>query len=114
MVKHDEVAGEKYEASLRAADRLLKKLGAALERLDVWVGESPDDEHYITGVVVKVRYDSVGDVLIMVKADSAKGPVIAFHAADSMSASVLGLVNRLDNGQIQWKEDVPYEQRKDK
>jgi len=114
VVKHDDVAGAKYEASLRAAERYVKKLGMALERLDVWVTECPDDEHYVTGVNIKVRFDSVGDVLIMVKADSAEGDVLAFHAADSLSACVLGLANRLDNGNIVWRQDIPYDQRESK
>lgn len=108
MVKHDDVYAEKYEASKRAAERMVKRLGLAVERLDVWTTEAPDDEHYIVGINIKVRYDTIGDVLIIVKARGVDGDVVAFQSADTISAAVAGLVARLDNGQIKWREDTPW------
>ncbi len=109
MVKHDDVHFEREEASKRAAARLIMKLGSALEKLDTWTLESPDDERYIVGINIKVRYDSVGDVLAVVRADTANGPVVAFHTGTDVSSVVLGLVNRLDNGSLKWREDTPWE-----
>lgn len=111
MVDHNRVYQEKFEASERAAANMLKRIGVALEKLDRWVTEAPDDEHYIMGVAIKVRYDTVGDVLVVVKADSANGKKVGFHTADTVSEAIVGMVHRLDNGQFIWKEDVPYDQR---
>ncbi len=102
---------ERFEASQRAADNYLKRLGASLERLDVWVSEAPDDEHFVTGFKVVVRYGTIGDVLIVVQADSADGGVVAFHTADLVSEAIKGVMNRLDNGTLKWKEDIPYDRR---
>lgn len=111
MVRHDLVAQEREDASKAAAGRLITRLGAALERLDVWVSEAPDDEKYVTGLNFRVRYDTEGDVLAVVKADTADGPIVGFHSAETVSAALLGLLARMDNGSLKWREDIPYAKR---
>ncbi len=111
MVKHDDVYAQREDASRRAAARLLTAIGSSLERLDRFIVEVPDDEHHIRSITIKMRFDDVGDILLMVKADSGSGPKIAFQAAESVAACITGIVNRLDNGSVKWREDLPYEQR---
>lgn len=109
MGNGDWLQGDREEASKRAAARLLSKLGTRLEQLDRFIQEVPDDDTHITEVRFKVRYSTVGDVLGVVKADTSKGKQIAFHSDDTVSEALVGIVNRLNNGTLVWKEDKPYE-----
>jgi hypothetical protein len=111
MVKHDEVHGERADRQERAAKRLLLQLGVAVTELDRWINESPDGEHYVVQVSFKVRYDSVGDVLAVVLADTVNGREVAFNSGNTFAETLLALTNRLNNGQIKWKEDTPYGDR---
>jgi hypothetical protein len=52
------------------------------------------------------------NVLLIVKAETPEGNIIAFHGGEDLASVVIGLVNRLDNGSIKWKEDKPYDERK--
>lgn len=105
---------DREDASRKAAKNLLMKLGARLEQLDRWVAETPDDAHYITEVRFKVRYGTVGDVLAMVKATGPAGKEIAFHSDDTITEALSGLVSRLANGSLKWREDKPYVEVSDK
>lgn len=109
MVRHDEVHGAREDKNRKGAERLIERIGRAIVRLDVWAMESPDDERYVVGINIKVRYDDQGDVLIVVRADAANGPEVAFNTGDTISAALTGLANRLDNRTLKWREDTPWE-----
>lgn len=109
--RNDGGAYEREEASKRAAARLLTKLGTRVEQLDRWIQEVPDDYHHIIQVRFAIRYSTVGDVLAMVKATTDDGKEIAFHSDDTVSEAMTGLVNRLNNGTLKWREDTPYDQK---
>jgi hypothetical protein len=112
MVKHDEVYQAREDASRVAATNILTRLGAAVERLDRFVTEVPDDEHHIQSITIRFRYDYIGDVLLVARALCGKGKVVAFQTADSLQGAIQGFVNRLDNGTVEWREDKPYERGK--
>lgn len=111
MVDHGRVAQEREDRATAAAKRMLTRMGAKVERLDHWAtGDVPGDV-YLKGVNIKVRYDDVGDILIVAKADSPAGPQVAFHTDDTISECLMGFINRLENGTLQWREDKPYAER---
>lgn len=99
---------EKSDASQRAATRLLTKMGVRLELLDRFVVEAHQDDYYVTDIRFKVRYDTVGDVLGIVKSEGPHGKRIAFHSDDTISECLVGMVNRMNNSTLKWKEDIPY------
>lgn len=106
----DVVAREaKYNASQKAANNLLRKLGARLEMLDRWVSDPPSGDLFIVEVRFMVRYSTVGDVLAVIKGVSGGEKVIAFHSDDTVTEALTGMVNRLNNGTLKWKEDKPYD-----
>ncbi len=100
----------KYHASLKAASRLLEKMGKRLEQLDRWVDDPPDSETFIVEVRFKVGGKYGEGVLAIIKVDGGQGKQIAFHGADSLGEALVGLVSRLENGSLKWKEDKPYGQ----
>ncbi len=103
----------KYDASLRAAERLLKQAGKRLEQLDRWIEDPPDGETFITEIRIKVGGGWDGGCLAILKKEGSAGRQIAFHGADTLMEAVTGLVSRLDNGSLKWKEDVGYEPKSD-
>lgn len=99
---------EREAASQRAATNMLTRIGVSAEKLDRHIIETPDDTHYISQICFKVRFDDVGDILGIIKADGPDGKTIAFHNGDSIAAVLSGLASRLDNGTLKWREDKPY------
>lgn len=109
--RDDQGNSAKEEASLRAAARLLSKLGTRVEQLDHHIVDLAHDMPDITEIRFKIRYATVGDVLGVVKGVRDGKKLIAFHSDDTFGEVLVGLVNRMNNGTLKWKEDIPYEER---
>jgi len=105
---HEQREDRKYQASKRAAESLLNRLGVRLEQLDRFVDDPPDGETFITEVRFKVNAAWDGGVLMIVKATINGEKVIGFHGDDGLAETLAGGVNRLSNGSMKWKEDKPY------
>lgn len=112
MVDHNQVNQEREDKAVRAAGRLVTRIGLAAEKMDKYVTEGPDDDRIITGFNFKVRYDNQGDVLLVVRSRTVNGEEVGFQSADTPTTALVSAINRIENGQFQWKEDVPYGQRK--
>lgn len=101
----------KFEASQRAAANLLSNLGVRVEQLDRLIMEGTDDATFITEVRFKMAGDEFEEVLGIVKTNGPHGKQIAFHYAPSLVEALSGIVNRLNNGTLKFKEDKPYADR---
>lgn len=59
--------------------------------------------------IVRITFKAPGDVngewLGIITAQSENGGVVAFHSGDGFVSTVEGLLNRLNNGSLKWKED---------
>lgn len=60
---------------------------------------------------VKCDPDDEKGVLVIVKGYLGAEWYVAFHRAETVGEAVQGLGNRLRNGSLKWKEDVPYGDR---
>jgi len=109
--RNEEVEDAKYNASKRAAQRLLERYGKRLEQLDRWIEDPPDGETWITAITFKTASGYDGGVMGMIKATVGKDNRIAFHGAETLGECLTGIVGRLDNGTLKWKEDKPYGER---
>lgn len=108
---NEEKEDRKYQASIRAADRLLARMGKRLEQLDRWADDPPDGETWITEVRFKTGSAFDEGVLAMIKVERGAEKLLAFHVADGLGEALVGLVSRLENGTLKWKEDKPYDER---
>jgi hypothetical protein len=93
-------------------ERVKEKSGFALMRLGSICERSRDLDISITEIRIKLDGSVYDNVLLIVKAETPEGNIIAFHGGEDLASVVIGLVNRLDNGSIKWKEDKPYDERK--
>lgn len=87
------------------------RAGDKIEGLSRRIQTTPDGEHYITSITVKIRPEEYNNCMVLVKATTSEGKKIAFHSDDNLIAALVGLENRLANNSLEWREDKPYEQR---
>lgn len=87
------------------------RAGDKLESLSRRIQSTPDGEHYITAVVLKMRPDEYNQCMVLVKATTSDGDKIGFHSDDNLVAALVGLENRLANKSLEWREDRPYADR---
>lgn len=108
----DKIIAEARERKLlKTAETLVGRYGEALLTLQDHIEDPRESHDYITEVRLRVRYGSEGDILVILKAEGARGKTIAFHSGDTVPECVQQVANRLKNGSLKWKEDIPYEQR---
>ena len=105
-------AEKKYEASKRAATRLLERLAVKVEQLSRFVDDPTDGETYIQVIIFKMNAGWDGGVLAVVKATIGGEAMVAFHSEGTLDECMVGLASRLMNGTMKWKEDTPYENNK--
>jgi len=110
--RKEESEARKFEVSRKAAERLLQKHGLRLARLDEIIEDTPDDTHYITELRFKLGIHTGGAVMTVIKSDGPNGKQVAFQVGETIGDAITGLVNRMDNGTLAWREDKPYETAK--
>lgn len=88
-----------------------QRAGDKLEKLSRRIQNTPDGEHFITSVTVKIRPEEYNNCMVLVKATTTAGKKIAFHSDDNLIAALVGLENRLANNSLEWREDKPYADR---
>lgn len=64
------------------------------------------DDIMITSVRVKLPDWSSDSYLVVIRADQEGRGVVAFHGAESFSGVLMGLLQRMKNKSLKWKEDM--------
>ena len=94
----------------KLAKQLARK-GEVLIDLDDQLSDPRQDGVMYTELRVKLDADSDDEIMAILKREGVEGKEIAFHYAQSVGAALEGLVARLKNGSLKWREDVPYAAR---
>ncbi len=102
----------KFEASERAAARVLQRLATRVEQLARFIDDPPDGDTWIKSIQFKMNAGWDGGVLAIVKAEVGGELQVGFHGEDTFDECLMGLASRMANGSMKWKEDMPYEARK--
>jgi len=104
-MKHPKDVPGNVIATAAAHERFLTQLGAG------WVGvvegarSLAGHDVYIESMTIRGSIGEGGDLLIVIRAISDEGKVVAFHNVDDSTTMWVGLANRMRNGSIKWKED---------
>jgi len=93
------------EPTKAAATRLLQELGIGVESVQQYLGWRSDRDLYPYQVTIKRPLTANQDYLVIVKALTASGPVIAFHGGYGYIQALIGMGKRGTNGQLLYKED---------
>lgn len=92
----------------KMAKQIAKK-GEVLLDLDDQVSDPRDDGVRYTELRVKLDIGEGEEVLGIMKREGPEGKQITFHYGQSIGVVLEGLVARLKNGTLKWREDKPYE-----
>jgi len=96
---------ETEDVSKAAASRLLVELGSGIEGAQQWLGWRAGRDLYPYQVTIKRPLLVNQDYLVIVKALTADGPVIAFHGGYGYIQALIGMGKRGANGQLEFRED---------
>ena len=102
-------AKDKNEGSARgrqhAFDMECMRLGLKLRGYEQVLDRMFDKEVVITGMSIRHPQEEGEDSLVILKAVVSGESMVAFHAASSLHEVLEGLMNRLQNASLKWKED---------
>jgi len=104
MNKNEDVPGNAVE-SRQAYLRMMMRLAEALARFEVVADRCFGRELVLKGMTVKFPGMERPDYMVVVRAQTPEGNVVAFHNAPSFLEAVSGMVARIENESVQWKED---------
>lgn len=62
----------------------------------------------ITEIRIRAPKDGAGGPMVIVKAVLEDGPAIAFSSADRANDALLSILERIQNRDVNWREDKPY------
>lgn len=65
-----------------------------------------EEEVYLLGLSVRCPRDDAPEYLIVVRVDGPAGKQVGFHSAPTFMEAVVGVVNRLQNRSLKFKEDT--------
>ena len=102
-------AAVEAQARLIAADRRKEELESSVAKLSEWLENPGDGETYVTQLTVKPNWGDDGDCFVIMKALIGGEKRIAFHGGNVLSDAIIGVMKRLLNGTMKWKEDKPYD-----
>jgi len=60
---------------------------------------------YVTGMSFRYDWETGGETLLVIRADSDEGKVVSFHGTTELYGLWQSLANRIDNGTLKWRED---------
>lgn len=93
------------EVSNAAVTRFFYGLGERLERLRIGVRAYRRHGYYIYKLEARIPTQRRHTYLILVKALTEEGPVIAFHASDDWVEGLLALGGVIRAGRLEWHKD---------
>jgi hypothetical protein len=98
-----ERAHEAAEGALR--DKLVRQLLMA-ERA---ITEAEERDVFVRDIRLVNKLGLGSGWLAVVRAETDGGKFVAFHGGDTYLEAVSGVIARLRNGSLKWREDTPYE-----
>jgi len=100
---------EQYNGNTLAAqaafDREMVRVAAVLHRLDGIADDTYREERLLTRLSLSFPSLSREGYLAMVTSETPEGKWIAFNADPSPVTALVGLILRIENKTVKWKED---------
>lgn len=104
MKKQLDIPGD-ARASAIAIQRALLKISEQLARAEDIYERLDENDLSIDSMSLRLPQYVSGDYLVTVRARKEGVAVVGFHGADSMAEVLRGVMARLENGSMQWKDD---------
>jgi len=90
----------------READKLFQDWGWAMYKFEELCSRYAIEDVWIRGFSVSLFREESNEHLVTLRATTPTGKVVAFHGAATLAEALVGLVNRLDNRSLKWREDT--------
>lgn len=97
-------------ASAAAFTRQMVRVGEVLHRAEFTIDRDADEDLFLTHINIKVNPSGDGGYLAIIKAETPEGRVVAFHDAPTLAETIVGVLDRLSNRSLKFREDRPYGQ----
>jgi hypothetical protein len=92
-----------------AEDKLISQLGGTIVGADNTLRRQMEYDLDIQTITFKVSPAARSDVLVIVKGIWEGQKVVAFHNAPTFWEATKGVLDRIKNRSLKFKEDTPYE-----
>lgn len=99
-----DVPGNARESALQV-QRFLMKQSETLVSMERIADRYYEAEMNLTSIRIRFPRSEGDGYLGVVSAEGPAGKVVAFHDATEFLETLVGLIRRLDNGSVKWKED---------
>ena len=104
MTRKDHVDGNAMMSAVNHQRRLIK-LGETLQRVEPVLDRLYDEDVIIKGVTIRFCSEDNSEYFATIRAQVEGEQVVAFHAGATFYETVEGLINRLTNKSLRWKDD---------
>ncbi len=93
-----------YARQLAYQDEMYK-IGCLVVDYDRHIGEYFDADILVTGMSIRHPMDEGQDYLVTLRAVVSGDAKVAFHAGATFQEVLVGLINRMKNRSLKWKDD---------
>ncbi len=104
MANTKDIPGD-ARASALAVQRVLLRLAEQLVRAEDIFERLDEGDLSIDSMGVRLPQYEGGDYMVTVRAVKEGVAVVGFHGADSLAESLRGVLARLSNGSMRWRDD---------
>lgn len=108
MANRGKAGDSKYHTGRDAVERQMIRLATTIYGMERTIETWDDDDVFFRSLMIKDKRDADGGWLAIIKADGPNGGLVGFHGADTFAECVRGVVERMINKSIKFREDVPY------
>jgi hypothetical protein len=105
MTKKDSEVPGNAMASQQAYTRQLVRQAELLLRWEGIVNRLEDEEVWVDGLSIRMPTYDRPDTFVTVRAHTPTGKIVAFHGAPTLYEAVAGVVARVENRTLKWRED---------
>lgn len=103
-ITYEEVKGSSYMSAANY-ERALQRAGAKLYDFEPVVERLFDDAIEVRSMAVRLPQAEGGDYLVTIRAYKEGKAVVGFSSGSSLTETLVGVVNRLQNRTVKWKAD---------
>lgn len=104
MVKYTELPGDARGSQLNY-ERALVRQAEALHEWERLASRDYEDDQIYVGLSIRIPHNEGEDYLLTLRCFRAGEKFVAFHAAPTMVEALVGMVNRVRNKSMRWRDD---------
>lgn len=89
----------------KSLDKLLRKQAETLGYFEELLDKRYDEMFEIRSISLKPPSEDRAEWFAVVRASAEGVPLVGFHSGATIAETLVGLVNRIDNRSMKWRDD---------